>query len=110
MNERMNAELLQFYLMRKLGEKMKSQLRQPVRFKSRGGNVCRKSLSPEIKEAAQEPGKKNQQKAEWGREKSTEPNLCLRNGHREQRVSLGVSLPFLSRAQSCGCSALGGQQ
>lgn len=47
----MNAELS--HHLRKMGEKMKSQLRQPVRFKSSGGNVCRKSLTPEIKETAQ---------------------------------------------------------
>lgn len=50
-------------------EKIKSQLRQPARFKSRGGSGCRKSLSPEIQEAAQGTREKNQQKAEWRREK-----------------------------------------
>lgn len=59
----------------KAGRKVKSQLRQPVRFKSRGGSVCRKRLSPEIQEAAQGIRKKNQQKAEWRREKCTESNL-----------------------------------
>lgn len=48
----------------KVGRKVKSQLRQPVRFKSRGGNVCRKSLTSEIQEAAQGTRKKNQEKAE----------------------------------------------
>lgn len=37
--------------------------------------------------------KKNQQKAEWGREKSTEPNLWLRNGHREQGFHWGFLCP-----------------
>lgn len=57
----MKAEL-SHHPMRKLGEKMKSQLRQPVRFKSSGGNVCRKNLAHEIKETAQGTRKKKKQK------------------------------------------------
>lgn len=62
MKEGRNAEL-SHHLMRKLGEKMKSQLRQSVRFKSSGGNVSRKNLTHEIKQTAQGTRKKKNKPA-----------------------------------------------